>query len=155
MGKKKLLSGLGAVSKSQKGRGSVSFTKDTAATSKRLTPINNYAKASFVDMDAIQGQSFKDWEDEKLLSKFNEAIKDLTSKPLLQQFISDSTKTRYGMWPPNSRVKCPKWLDESLDWCSIRIGNKQRIIGYLLEDTFYLVFLDKEHHFWISEKKHT
>jgi hypothetical protein len=53
VGNKKLLSGLGAVSNSQKSRGSVTFNKDTAATSKRLNPIDEYAKASFVDMDTI------------------------------------------------------------------------------------------------------
>lgn len=34
-------------------------------------------------------------------------------------------------------------------------GQKGRVAGYMKENTFYIVFLDKNHQFWITEKKHT
>jgi hypothetical protein len=34
-------------------------------------------------------------------------------------------------------------------------GQKGRVAGHIIENVFYLVFLDKEHRFFITEKKNT
>ncbi|OCH57632.1 hypothetical protein A6D98_18980 [Aliivibrio fischeri] len=50
----------------------------------------------------------------------------------------------------------PPHLDKNLAWGVIEgLGGLPRVAGYLSENTFYIVFLDSRHRFWISEKKHT
>jgi len=63
----------------------------------------------------------------------------------------------YPNFPPTDKTKytIPSYLNEQLQWCVAHIQGKEVIAGHLIENTFYVVFLDKEHHFWISTKKNT
>ena len=49
----------------------------------------------------------------------------------------------------------PKHIPEDAEWASMHIMGKPCLIGHIVGNVFYLVFLDKEHRFWITEKKHT
>ena len=61
----------------------------------------------------------------------------------------------YDNFPVNSDFIHPKYVPAGVKWSTIRIKGKERIVGYLEENIFYVVFLDKDHRFWITEKKHT
>ncbi len=111
---------------------------------------------SFKDFDRSQGQTFKEWEVEELLANACEklaGISQLTvAQALQQQIIKIYTKVDF---PPNSGFTHPKHVPEGVKWASIRIQGKERIIGYFDENIFQIVFLDKEHEFWKTEKKNT
>ena len=34
-------------------------------------------------------------------------------------------------------------------------GQKGRVAGHIIDNIFYVVFLDREHRFYITEKRHT
>ncbi|MDD2424284.1 MAG: hypothetical protein PHG34_08760 [Candidatus Cloacimonetes bacterium] len=107
-------------------------------------------------LDRSQGQDFQDWEANKILSKALDRISGLCSMTL-QQAISSQIVTIYGNGlPPNSRFKIPQNLPDDTEWASIRIQGKERIIGFIENGfVFQVVFLDKEHLFYPSIKKHT
>lgn len=71
----------------------------------------------------------------------------------------------YGDFPVNTDFKYPLHVPkEGLQWARFRLAQKVRIIGFfvteetakaysLSTDTFYLVFLDREHRFYKMEKE--
>ena len=63
----------------------------------------------------------------------------------------------YGEFPANSQFKIPKHIIGEVEWGTIqRIGGqKPRLAGYIIGSVFYPVFLDKDHLFFVSKKKHT
>jgi hypothetical protein len=108
---------------------------------------------SFKFLDASQGQSFTQWENEGLLSKMLEKFKHYSALGLDRAF-SDKFK-QYGSFPTTSEFKHPPTVPEDATWASMHIQNKQCVIGHTLKNVFYIVFLDGEHKFYPSEKKNT
>ena len=111
---------------------------------------------SFRDLDRNQGQSFQDWEDSGLLSNVCEKLVGLSQltvgEALQQQIIKIYTKVEF---PPQTSFTYPKHVAEGVKWASLHIQGKECVIGYFEEHIFQIVFLDKEHEFWKSEKKNT
>jgi len=107
-------------------------------------------------LDAGQGQNYEDWEEHKILSKALLRVQGLCSmtaqEAKQQQIIKEYGKDI----PEGSTFEKPKHIPEDINWASIRIQGKERIIGYLEGNyIFQVVFLDKEHEFYPSEKKNT
>lgn len=75
----------------------------------------------------------------------------------LQQAVTSQIIKIYGAnIPPKSKFFLPNHLPEDTEWASIRIQGKERIIGFVERGfIFQIVFLDKEHLFFPSKKKHT
>jgi hypothetical protein len=46
----------------------------------------------------------------------------------------------------------PKNVPEDAHWARIHVNGPAVIIGHIVNDTFYVVFLDKTHKFWLTEK---
>lgn len=63
----------------------------------------------------------------------------------------------YGNFPQNTEFCHPRHVNDNVAWAVIKHvgGQKGVVAGYIVESTFYIVFLDRNHKFWISEKKHT
>jgi len=111
---------------------------------------------SFRDYDVNQGQTFGDWEGNNLLalaiSKL-QAVCGLTRvEATQQQIIKEYGK---GQFPPHSDFYHPAHVPPDVAWCSMHIQGKECVIGYFEDNIFNIVFLDKDHRFWITEKKHT
>ena len=111
---------------------------------------------SFKDFDSTQGQSFSDWEKEELLSVMLEKLKNLSELNMLEA-IQQKIIKRYGDFPPVTDFTHPKHIAGDVNWGVISSlkGRKGRIAGHIIDNIFYIVFLDKEHRFWITEKKGT
>jgi hypothetical protein len=111
---------------------------------------------SFKDFDRNQGQSFQEWEGEKLLalavSKLREVCQLTVGQATAQQIIKPYTKVGF---PPESGFEYPKHVLPDVTWCSMHIQGKECVIGYFEDNIFQVVFLDKDHEFWITKKKHT
>jgi hypothetical protein len=109
---------------------------------------------SFKDFDHTQGQTFHDWHENKLLHILLERIREFCkfSRPEAEQ---NRCLKVYGNFPKNSVFKHPVYVAEDAAWASLRIQGKERVAGHIIDNIFYVVFLDKEHHFWPTEKKHT
>jgi len=109
---------------------------------------------TFMDLDVNQGQSFSDWEKEGLAGQLLEKLRSVSTMTKLEvqreQVIKPYSKVSF---PPNSDFNHPKHVPEGVTWCSMHLQGKECIIGFFEEDIFRIVFLDKDHRFWISEKK--
>ncbi len=109
---------------------------------------------SLKDFDRTQGQSFKEWEKEKILSNLLNRLQEI-SRLTIEEAVHQQIIKPYDSFPPESEFKPPRHVPEDVRWATIRIKGKERVAGYIEENIFYIVFLDKDHKFWISEKKHT
>ncbi len=109
---------------------------------------------SFRDFDRNQGQSFKEWEHEQLLAlaidKLKEvcqlSVREATSQNIIKQYIKVG-------FPPESAFVHPRHILPDVIWCSMHIQGKECIIGHFEDNIFHIVFLDKDHEFWKTEKK--
>lgn len=114
---------------------------------------------NFKDFDFNQcppGQTLEMWQKDKMLDK------------LMTKFIEVCSCTRpeaeqkgllkvYGDFPINSQFEVPRHIEGEVVWGTIRRigGQKPRLAGYIIGSVFYPVFLDKDHLFYPSAKKHT
>lgn len=128
-----------------------------SGVSKSESHFDKYVSFSFKDLNTNQHlkEDFNDWDNEKLLVKLLTKIKEISN-----QKMSEATKqtiTIYGGFPPSHKTEyvVPSCLNEQVQWGTIHIQGKEVIAGYMIENIFSVVFLDKEHKFWISEKKNT
>jgi hypothetical protein len=111
---------------------------------------------SLKDFDCKQGQTFAEWEKEKLLSQAIERLREVcqltVAQAIQQEIIKVYTKVPF---PPESGFYHPRHIPPDINWSSVHIKGKPCVIGYLEENIFHIVFLDKDHDFWITKKKHT
>ncbi|MBJ2210799.1 MULTISPECIES: hypothetical protein [Pseudomonas] len=77
--------------------------------------------------------------------------------------------TDYTSFPKKSNFSFPKYIPHDVRWGRFRLENLMRLVGFTIPgafenndktnnqpydmNTFYLVFIDLEHNFYISEKK--
>jgi hypothetical protein len=110
---------------------------------------------TFKDFDKFlePGQTFKQWKDANLILNLFDILVEYSDRTIPE--AKKGKLTTYGKWPPDSQFPCPTHLDKTLDWGTIRIQGKERIAGYRTDSVFHIVFLDKDHLFWPSEKKNT
>lgn len=108
---------------------------------------------SFQYLDRNQGQTFEEWEEEGLIVNMLNTIRDYCMKPL-QENKGEGFKV-YGSFPPKTKFKHPKHVPKDVDWASLHINGRACLGGHVYENIFYVVFLDKDHGFWIVNKKHT
>lgn len=110
---------------------------------------------SLKHLDRSQGQTLSDWESSGMLSTAMETLRDYCSNDFLAQV--GSKFTIYGDFPPKEKTEFthPKHVPLDAQWARIHINGKVCVIGHVVINVFYVVFLDKDHKFWKSEKKHT
>lgn len=127
-----------------------------AGQSSSLVGNDKYSKNfrfSFEYLDPNQGQSFTDWEKDKLLVKMLETLSCYCKEPIISK--QGKNFKEYGEFPSKSGFKYPKHIDKDVNWGALHITSKVVLGGFVQGNTFFVVFLDKDHQFWISEKKHT
>ena len=135
---------------------------DIADTKKKLS-------FSFKYFDGSQkpGQDFKDWNnDEKtdLLNKLKEYSKESKQHWLGERVGSGGLTILaiYGTFPRNSAFTHPRNVPQTVKWARFRLKAKVRLIGFFIDETeaqekqlstdiFYIVFLDKDHRFYLME----
>ncbi len=126
----------------------------------------------FVNSDEA-GQDFGDWTQEelvKLLEKLKEYSKFTLSHWKTKKVGNYPVFANYGSaFPTNTDFTEPSHIPIEVEWCRIHLENKPRLIGFVLPDsyhdeiqdsnffrfdknTFYVVFLDKEHKFYKINK---
>lgn len=115
--------------------------------------VNQTFCISFKDFDDTQGQTFDDWEKDGILADSMKKLREYCREPLRSQL--SNTFKEYGAFPEKSDFHYPKHIPDDVNWASLHITGVRVIAGYIFENTFYIVFLDKEHQFYKVEKKHT
>ena len=110
---------------------------------------------SFDKLDKAQGQTLKQWETEGLLADLCIRTQQISQysvqECLRQQFVKQYTKVEF---PPKSKFKEPIHITPA-NWAVIHIkpNSKAVVAGYLEDDVFHIVFLDKDHDFWDTDSQ--
>ncbi|MGB0880633.1 MAG: hypothetical protein ACPGTO_08710 [Polaribacter sp.] len=115
-----------------------------------------YIVFSLKYLDKTQGQTPKLWENEKILAKAINRFQVLCSMTIIDATQQQILKIYGTEIPKDSEFSHPNYLDEDIEWASIRIQAKERIIGFIESGfVFHIVFFDMEHEFYPSKKKNT
>lgn len=123
--------------------------------------------AYFINGDPT-GQDFRDWNHKQLYELFDK-LKEYSKFPLShwekQKLGNHPLFVKYPQFPTNSDFEKPKSIPHQAIWSRFRLEGDSRLIGFVLPDeykdqeqnksgfrfdtnTFYVVFLDKEHKFY-------
>ena len=136
---------------------------------------------SFFDASQPAGQDFCDWDSHtglNSLATLLNKVKDYTKEPLsywrTQRIGGGGLKVLayYGKFPKKSDFTLPAHVPHDVSWARFRLGNKVRLIGFVIPEkfsnkdydheskkyffdcnTFYVVFLDRDHAFYKTEQK--
>jgi hypothetical protein len=114
---------------------------------------------SFKDFDVRQippGQSYEDWQNDGLLSTMMAKLNAISQMNIVEALQQEVIKI-YSDFPANSEFAASKHISEDVKWAVIMDvgGQKARIAGHVIGNVFHVVFLDKNHRFFITEKKNT
>lgn len=132
-----------------------SVIKETLEAKKSVHDNLGNFKVSFQFLDSTQkyGSSFSDWQKSGLLAKMLDCFQGYCCNPLLQQ-VDGEKFTIYGNFPPTNKTlfKFPDFVPEDANWARIHITGSAVVAGHIVNDTFYTVFLDKTHKFWLTKR---
>jgi hypothetical protein len=132
---------------------------------------------SYFDDNQPAGQKFSEWSHDTGISSLTNLLtklKEYTLQPLNywknQRVGGGGLKVLeyYGDFPQKSDFSPPRHVPSDAHWARFRLGNKVRLIGFVISkdsiknltedeqqqydhNTFYVVFLDKEHKFYKTE----
>jgi hypothetical protein len=104
-----------------------------------------------------QGQTFEEWEEAGLAAPLFERMKFVgqfsVQEALQNQYIKQYTKVDF---PPESGFLQPRHIT-GVTWAVMHVANhsKEVVAGYIEDNIFFVVFLDREHQFWPSALKNT
>ena len=143
------------------------FIDSQREEAQRLLKLTKFCFAYFDDNQGA-AQSFADWQKEDLLQKLNEKLVEFSKEPLShwqRQRCTDKS-TIFRIYEDfsfaDSSFKEPTHVPVNIRWAAFRLQNLPRVIGFILPDddeskanfqgldrnTFYIVFLDKDHKFY-------
>lgn len=109
---------------------------------------------SFTKQIPTQGQTIEEWSNLGLLGDLLLRMKHVgqfTAQEALQKgHIKQYTKVDF---PPDSEFTSPKHIF-NVTWAVMHINTTsiEVVAGYLEDDVFYIIFLDKDHKFWPTSR---
>ncbi|MCS6116643.1 hypothetical protein [Shewanella baltica] len=158
---------------------SLNFVKSLPDTTIEYSGIETKCKFNLAYFDDTQsaGQDFDQWGQTTGIASLKnilEKFKEYTKQPLVywqnQRVGGGGLKVLelYGDFPTKSDFKHPKHVPVDAHWARFRLGNKVRLVGFVISkeaiknlpeseqdkfchNTFYVVFLDKDHKFYKTE----
>lgn len=111
----------------------------------------------FQNFDNNPIQSLQNWNDDNRLLDMMLSLEYICKNNIVKLQSTDRKLTLYGDFPSTkvNDFPLPDELSENEKWGTIRNigGQKARIAGFLRDNVFYVVYLDKEHRFYKTEKQ--
>lgn len=144
----------------------------TASLESTEDPTTDLCKFNFAYFKGDHpGQHFSEWPEpalHELLDKLVHFSKNSLTYWMKQQ--SGRIFTIYGQFPSKSDFTHPKNVPFEAQWARFRLDSATRLIGFIVpkkfdgtphrgtkrffdSNTFYVVFLDAEHRFYITERR--
>ena len=162
--------------------GSTRENKDKSAFLKKISGIS-FAENSigdvvgkltfsfkYFDNSQDAGQDFRDWN-QKQLYELLDKLKEYSKQTQLYWHNQRCGKGSlnvleyYDSFPENTDFTYPGHVPDNVRWSRFRMESAVRLIGFFIypemarenpklsEDTFYVVFLDRDHRFYKKEKR--
>ncbi len=101
------------------------------------------------------GQSIEQWEADGLLGDLFRKMVHACSVDITT-LQTQKSLTNYGKFPVRdvTDFSCPTGISADENWAVLRNigGQKKRVAGFINDDVFHVVFLDRDHRFWKSER---
>ena len=109
---------------------------------------------SFEDFCSKQkyASSFSDWQKEGLLSKTLETFTGYCSSPISYDDTGKFTLYNDFPRPHETLYTHPDHVTLDASWVRIHINGPAVVIGHVVKNTFYVVFLDKTHKFFLTKR---
>ena len=117
---------------------------------------------SYLDINQEKASSFHDFSKEQL-EKILQKLQDF-SKESIMHWKRNTTFVNYNTFPKPSNFVHPKFVPNEVEWGRFRLEGDFRLAGFTVPysktendenldiNTFYVVFLDPEHNFYLSKK---
>lgn len=130
--------------------------KENTRTEKQVAGSLPKVQFSFKDLDRQQippGQKPEEWEKKGYLSYLFGKLRDISQLTMVDA-KQQGHITEYKKFPPISDFKHPPHVAPDVSWAVIKNikGQKGRVAGHIIDNVFYIVFLDLEHKFWKTKK---
>lgn len=111
---------------------------------------------SLKHLDREQGDNLHNWDSKNILARAVETLAGYCHSSLRSQATTKKF-TIYPGFPPKEKTNFfhPKHVPEDAEWARIHVTGEQCVVGHVVKNTFYIVFLDPLHGFYISELKNT
>lgn len=109
---------------------------------------------SFKHIDRNQAASFEEWQDLGILARSITTLSNYCCATLDSQ-VDKEKFCIYNDFPVRSAFTHPQHVPEDAKWARIHITGKQVVAGHIVENVFYVVFLDTDHQFYLTELKNT
>jgi len=103
--------------------------------------------------DNTQGQTFEEWIRDGLMLQLISVMKNYNSMKVPACF--NKRFKNYDTFPSNSNFHHPTSVPPDAGWASMHLEGKPCIAGHIVDNVFFVVFLDAHHQFSPSELKHT
>jgi len=99
------------------------------------------------------GSTFLDWQKREILAHAMEVLQGYCHRPLFEQ-VDGKKFTIYGDFPATDKTKFtyPVNVPEDANWARIHASGLTVIAGHIIQDTFYVVFLDPGHKFFLTSR---
>jgi len=112
---------------------------------------------SFKHLDKNQfppSTDFQEWEEKNMLARAMYTLAGCTTSTIGELEANSNKFTVYDGFPPEDKTDYthPIHVPEDARWTRLHITGLQCVIGHLVKNTFYIVFLDTEHRFWKSQQ---
>ena len=125
----------------------------------RQTRSDNFISFSFryfQDTDMPPAQSLENWDQNNMLYDMLNSLKHMSQNNITELQLRDKKLTLYQSFPQASvnDFSLPANLSDAENWGCLRNigGQKARIAGFLRDNVFYVVYLDKDHKFYKSKR---
>ncbi|MCQ2219632.1 MAG: hypothetical protein MJZ33_14315 [Paludibacteraceae bacterium] len=94
-----------------------------------------------------------DWQNDGLLANALDVLKGFCQRPLQEQ-IDGNKFAMYNEFPPKDKTdfSFPENVPEDAHWARIHVNGSSVIVGHVVNNTFFIVFLDKNHRFWLTKR---
>lgn len=139
----------------KKERKDPSYVREQGKREKNVGKRRNIS-FSFIKHIESQGQSIKNWGQSNLLEQLYIRMKFVGQFNVIEALQKQYIKEYKVDFPPESEFKKPTHIN-NVKWSVMHLNNnsKEVVVGYIEDDVFYIVFLDKDHKFWPTKLKNT
>lgn len=139
-----------------KARGKSESRKENVKEERKVESDLPKVVFSFKDFDTTQippGQTYEEWQSKGILAYLLEKLGYISQLNMVEA-KQQGYITEYGDFPKRSGFKHPRHIADNVNWAVIKKikGQKGRVAGHIIGNVFYIVFLDKDHKFWLMDK---